>query len=64
VYRTRPEDLDFWLFDLVTGERRQLTRLSNKGNVRGFDITPDGKRIVFDRLRQNSDVILIDPPRK
>ncbi len=64
VYRERPEALDFWLFDLVTGERRQLTRLGNKGNVRGFDITPDGKHIVFDRLRQNSDVILIDLPRK
>ena len=64
VYRPRPEELDFWLFDLVTGERRQITRLSNKGNVRGFDITPDGKQIVFDRIRQNSDIVLIDLPRK
>jgi Tol biopolymer transport system component len=64
VYRPRPEALDFWLFDLVTGEERQITRLSSKGNVRGFDITPDRKHIVFDRLRQNSDVILIDLPRK
>ena len=64
VYRPTPEVLDFWLFDLVTGEQRQLTRLGNKGNVRGFDVTPDGKHIVFDRLRQNSDIILIDLPRK
>ena len=64
VYRPRPEALDFWLFDLVTGERRQITRLSNKGNVRGFDITPDRKQIVFDRIRQNSDIVLIDLPRK
>jgi hypothetical protein len=25
-----------------------------------FDITPDGQQIVFDRLRQNSDIVLID----
>jgi len=25
-----------------------------------FDITPDGKQIVFDRLRENSDIVLID----
>jgi hypothetical protein len=29
-----------------------------------FDITPDGNYIVFDRARQNSDVVLIDLPKK
>jgi hypothetical protein len=29
-----------------------------------FDITPDGKHIVFDRLRDNSDIVLIDLPRR
>ena len=43
---------------------RQLTRLSNQGNLQTFDITPDGKHIVFDRSRENSDIVLIDlPPR-
>jgi hypothetical protein len=28
-----------------------------------FDITPDGKQIVFDRLRENSDIVLIDLPK-
>jgi Tol biopolymer transport system component len=64
VYRPNPESVDFWVFDLVTGERRQITRLSNKGILRGFDITPDGKQIVFDRIRQNSDIVLIDLPKK
>jgi hypothetical protein len=31
--------------------------------VRAFDITPDGAHIVFDRLRENSDVVLIELPR-
>jgi Tol biopolymer transport system component len=54
--------LDFWLLDLITNETRQLTRLSNPGTTRTFDITPDGSQIVFDRLHENSDIVLIDLP--
>jgi len=60
IYRPRPEDRDFWVFDLVSGERRRLTNLANKGSLRGFDITPDKTHIVFDRVSQNSDLVLID----
>jgi serine/threonine protein kinase/Tol biopolymer transport system component len=63
VYRPIPESPDFWLFDLVKGDQKQITRLGNKGGVRGFDITPDGTHIVFDRTRQNGDIVLIDRPR-
>ena len=42
---------------------RQLTRLGDQGAVQTFDITPDGKYIVFDRSRENSDIVLIDLPR-
>jgi len=51
---------DFWLLDLATMKERQLTRLDDAGTIRTFDITPDGKRIVFDRLRDHSDIVLID----
>jgi serine/threonine protein kinase/Tol biopolymer transport system component len=51
---------DFWLLDLKTKRLRQLTRLKPGYTVKGFDITPDGKRIVFDRTRENSDIVLID----
>ncbi len=54
---------DFWVLDLRTKTTRQLTRLNNTGTLRSFDITPDGKRIVFDRSRENSDVVLIDRPK-
>jgi hypothetical protein len=30
--------------------------------MRTFAITPDGKQIVFDRLRENADIVLIDLP--
>jgi Tol biopolymer transport system component/predicted Ser/Thr protein kinase len=54
---------DFWLLDLATKRSRQLTRLTNGDAMRTFDITPDGKQIVFDRLRDNSDIVLIDLPK-
>jgi Tol biopolymer transport system component len=51
---------DFWLLDLKTMNSRRLTRLSSFAVMRTFDITPDGKRIVFDRLTEDSDILLID----
>ena len=55
---------DFYLFDLATNKPpRRLTRLSGSDAMRTFDVTPDGKRIVFDRLRDNSDIVLIDLKR-
>ena len=56
---------DFWLLDFATMESRQLTLLDQGAAMRTFDVTPDGKRIVFDRLRENSDIVLIElePPR-
>jgi dipeptidyl aminopeptidase/acylaminoacyl peptidase len=64
VYLERPESLDFSLLDLATTKSRPLTQLGNKGSIRGFDITPDGKHIVFDRTQQHSDIVLIDLPKK
>jgi len=51
---------DFWLLDLGTKHSRRLTRLNNPAVMGAFDITPDGSRIVFDRLRENSEIMLID----
>jgi len=56
--------MDFWLFDLATKQSRRLTQLSKTDSMRTFDLTPDGREIVFDRQRQNSDLVLIDLPRK
>ena len=51
---------DFWLLDLATMESRQLTQLDSPATMRSFDITPDGKRVVFDRLSEDSDIVLIE----
>ena len=56
-----PSAQNLWLLDLATMKSRELTRLDNAGAIRSFDISPDGN-IVFDRLRGNSHVVLIDLP--
>ena len=51
---------DFWLLDLASMKSRPLTRLQNRAAMRTFDITSDGRQIVFDRIRENSQVVMID----
>ena len=48
---------DFWLLDLATKERRQLTKLNDQAAMWSFDLSPDGKQIVFDRSRYNSHIV-------
>ena len=55
---------DFWLLDLASMKSRLLTRLQNSAAMRTFDVTPDGKQIVFDRIRENSQVVMIDLPKE
>jgi hypothetical protein len=63
VYLPRIQGLDFWLLDFATKKSRPLTGLSNQGHLGTFDITPEGKHIVFDRSRQNSNIVLIEVPK-
>ena len=52
-----PENL--WMLDLTSKQMRRIGDFEVR-ECRTFDVTPDGTRIVFDRLRQNADVVLID----
>ena len=55
---------DFWLFDVATGHQRRLTALRPGASLQRFDVSPDGKRILFERVQENSDIVLIElPPR-
>jgi hypothetical protein len=48
----------FWLLDLGTNRSRQMGSFDAR-RTRTFDVTADGQ-IVFDQLRENSDIVVID----
>ena len=54
---------NFQIVDLTTGKARALTEMQMQGAVATFDITADGKAIVFDRAVQNGDIVLIERAR-
>lgn len=42
---------NLWLLDLQTGAQRQLTNVAPDFDIRDFDISPDGRDVVLERLR-------------
>jgi hypothetical protein len=55
---------DFWFLDIPTQHTQRMTKLSSPASINNFDISPDGSRIVFDRVRDLADVALIDLARR
>ena len=54
---------NLWLINLETGAEQQLTNLSPDFDIRAFDISPDGREVVLERVQEHSDVVLLDLPR-
>ena len=54
---------NLWFIDLATGAERQLTNLPPDFDIRDFDISPDGREVILERVRDRSDVVLLDLPR-
>jgi Tol biopolymer transport system component len=54
---------EFWSVDLETGREQQLTAFGGGFLIGDFDISRDGREIVFDRTREESDIVLFDLPR-
>ena len=54
---------DFSWVNLETRQQRQLADLKPGALIQSFDISPDGKQIVFDRVRENSDIVFMDLAR-
>jgi Tol biopolymer transport system component len=55
---------NLWLIDLESGTERQLTNLTPDFDVRDFDISPDGRDVVLERVQERSHVLLVDLPRR
>ncbi|HXZ81972.1 MAG TPA: hypothetical protein VEG30_18730 [Terriglobales bacterium] len=55
---------NLWLIDLETGAERQLTNLSPDFEIGDFDVSADGREVVLERVQEQSDVVLLDLPRR
>ncbi len=54
---------NLWLLELETGAERRLTNFTPDFDIRDFDISPDGREAVLERVQEHSDVVLLDLPR-
>jgi hypothetical protein len=53
---------EFASIDLNTGRERPLTALGRAFVIGDFDVAQNGGEIVFDRTREESDIVLFDRP--
>jgi Tol biopolymer transport system component len=53
---------EFWIVDLETGRERQLTDLGSQSGLGDFDVSADGSELLFDRSREESDIVLFELP--
>ena len=62
VLRGEVRNRNFSLVDLRTGQERALTDFGGAYTIQDFDVSSDGREIVFDSVAAASDVILIELP--
>jgi Tol biopolymer transport system component len=51
---------NFTWVDLEGGPPRRITDFKRGFVIQNFDVSPDGTHIVFDRLRSNSNIVLMN----
>jgi Tol biopolymer transport system component len=63
VLRVDPRQATLLQVDLHTGTQRTIYQLPGDFIARDFDIAPNGREIILDRVEDNSDVALIERAR-
>jgi hypothetical protein len=53
-----------WLIDLENGVERQLTHLPADFDLRDFDLSPDDRALVLERVEERSGIVLISGIRR
>ena len=60
VMRGEIGHLELWSIEFDTGAERQLTNFAGEFAIGDFDVSADGREIVFDRRADEADIVLID----
>ena len=53
---------NLWLVNLKSGRDRQLTNFAPDFDIRDFDLSPDGHKIVLERVQERSEIVMLDRP--
>ncbi|MGZ6034940.1 MAG: protein kinase domain-containing protein [Myxococcaceae bacterium] len=64
VLRGDIQSKNLWVRDLTTESWRQLTNFGRDVVIEDFDVSPDGREVVFERVQETSDVMVIDRAMK
>lgn len=64
VLRGEIQHKNLWSIDLATGAEYQMTDLPPDFNVRDFDLSPDGREAVLERVQDRSEVVLVKLARR
>jgi hypothetical protein len=64
ILRGEIQHKNLWLIDLETGAERRLTDLAPGFDIRDFDVSPDGREAVLERVQERSDVVMLDLSRR
>ena len=64
IYQVAPTLHAPYQMELGGSVERQLTNLPGDFNIRDFDISPDGREVVLERVQERSDIMLLDITRQ
>ena len=60
VLRGDIQHKNLWARDLSSGSWRQLTNFGRDVVIGDFDVSTDGRWVVFERVEEHSDIVVID----
>jgi dipeptidyl aminopeptidase/acylaminoacyl peptidase len=64
VLRGEIQHKNFALLNVQTGTERVITSLPADFDVRDFDLSSDGTEVVFERVQERSDIVLLELGKK
>jgi len=63
VLRGELRHKNLWRIDLASGAEQQLTDFAPDFDVHDFDVSPDGREVVLEQVREHADVVLLELAR-
>ncbi|RPJ81060.1 MAG: hypothetical protein EHM13_11055, partial [Acidobacteria bacterium] len=64
LMRGQIEHKNLWAVDVETGAERPLTAVPRDFSIQDFDVSTDGREIILHRVQEQSDLVLLDLPRR